>query len=138
MVVATVVAVTKVTECQSPAPPVHARPPEPLGGRPGTQWCSHCDRPIAGAEHPGRTCSEECSFCCGSRCVHVRALISRLVDVALAAASLSRQVGHVLFEHGDDYEVLHEGMRQSAEALDEKLRELEAPSPATTTERVDR
>jgi len=70
--------------------------------------------------------------------VHVRALISRLVDVALAAASLSRQVGHVLFEHGDDYEVLHEGMRQSAEALDEKLRELEAPSPATTTERVDR
>jgi hypothetical protein len=47
------------------------------------------------------------------------------------AASLCEQVSHVLQEHGDDYEVLHEGMRQSAERLEEYLWSGREPSGQT-------
>jgi hypothetical protein len=92
--------------------------------------CEHCDRPSPDGTFIMGRCSEECLHCCGSRCIHVADLLGRLSDVVCSARSLTRQVAHVLFEHGDDFEVLHEGMRQSAEWLEERLRALDAFSPA--------
>ena len=44
--------------------------------------CTHCDRRFEGPGLQGigeqRLCSEECAFCCGTRCLHVRRLVDNL------------------------------------------------------------
>lgn len=118
-------------ELQSPAPPPDVAS---VTSREATghaiQRCEHCDRPSPDGTYIMGICCEECLYCCGSRCVHVRGRLVDLYEVVDAAKSLTRQVAYVLRKHGDDYEVMHEGMRQSAEWLEEAIRNLDAFSPA--------